>query len=130
MQAVCSIGLNLFRVLMTYLQPVLPAMAATGEAFLQLPAMTWVGHREPADRPRIDHFTPLMTRVEQEKIDAMLEDSKENLAPAQPPAGRGRPLAADPVAETITTMTLRKSTCASRASSRPSTSRAPTSCCS
>ncbi len=101
-QEVCSVGLNLFRILITYLQPILPAMAAQAESFLKLPALTWVGIESPLINHTIDHFTPLMTRVEQEKIDAMLEDSKENLAAtaATSPAAT-TPLAADPVAATI-----------------------------
>ena len=101
-QAVCSTGLNLFRVLMTYLQPVLPAMAADVEAFLNLPAMTWAAIDKPLTGHSINKFKPLMTRVEQEKIDAMLEDSKDSLAgqavAAEPASG---PLAEDPIAETI-----------------------------
>jgi methionyl-tRNA synthetase len=78
-QNVCSVGLNLFRVLLTYLQPILPAMATEVEVFLNIPAMTWSAINIPLTDHRINKFKPLMTRVEQEKIDAMLEDSKENL---------------------------------------------------
>ena len=102
-QDVCSVGLNLFRVLMTYLQPVLPAMAADVETFLKLPAMTWDSIDTPLTGHTINKFKPLMTRVEQEKIDAMLEDSKDSLgtiaaAPAEAASG---PLNNDPIAETI-----------------------------
>ncbi len=99
-QDVCSVGLNLFRVLMTYLQPVLPAMAAQVEQFLNIPAMRWDAIATPLTGHTINNFTPLMTRVEQEHIDAMLEDSKEHLAETatQPATG---PLADDPIAETI-----------------------------
>ena len=102
-QDVCSVGLNLFRVLMTYLQPVLPAMAADVETFLKLPAMTWDSIDTPLTGHTINNFKPLMTRVEQEKIDAMLEDSKDSLgtiaaAPAEAASG---PLNNDPIAETI-----------------------------
>ena len=102
-QDVCSVGLNLFRVLITYLQPVLPAMAAEVEAFLNIPAMTWDAIDTPLAGHTINKFKPLMTRVEQEKIDAMLEDSKDTLgtaatAPAETASG---PLMNDPIAETI-----------------------------
>jgi len=101
-QAVCSTGLNLFRVLLTYLQPILPVMATEAERFLNIPALQWSSIGEPLTNHRINKFKPLMTRVEQEKIDAMLEDSKEHLeaADASPSAVSG-PLAADPIAETI-----------------------------
>jgi len=102
-QDVCSVGLNLFRVLITYLQPVLPAMAADVETFLQLPAMTWDAIDTPLTGHSINKFKPLMTRVEQEKIDAMLEDSKDSLGTtaATPEKVVSGPLHNDPIAETI-----------------------------
>jgi methionyl-tRNA synthetase len=101
-QDVCSVGLNLFRVLATWLQPVLPAMAAEVESFLNLPAMRWDAIEMPLTDHRINRFKPLMTRVEQDKVDAMLEDSKDSLTASEPaaPAASG-PLQADPIAETI-----------------------------
>jgi methionyl-tRNA synthetase len=101
-QDVCSVGLNLFRVLATWLQPVLPAMARQVETFLNLPAMRWDAIETPLTDHRINKFTPLMTRVEQDKVDAMLEDSKDSLTSSQPavPAASG-PLQADPISETI-----------------------------
>jgi methionyl-tRNA synthetase len=101
-QDVCSVGLNLFRVLATWLQPVLPAMAAEVEDFLNLPAMRWDAIEAPLTDHRINKFKPLMTRVEQDKVNAMLEDSKESLAASPPaaPAATG-PLQDDPIAETI-----------------------------
>ena len=71
-QAICTMGLNLFRILMTYLKPVLPDMALAAEAFLNCEPLMW----DSIDTPLLDHtistFVPLMTRVEREKIDAML----------------------------------------------------------
>ena len=101
-QDVCSVGLNLFRVLATWLQPVLPAMAAEVETFLNLPAMTWDAIGTPLTDHRINKFKPLMTRVEQDKVDAMVEDSRDSLAASEPaaPAASG-PLQSDPIAETI-----------------------------
>ena len=101
-QDVCSVGLNLFRVLATWLQPVLPAMAGQVETFLNLPAMRWDAIETPLTDHRINKFTPLMTRVEQDKVDAMLEDSKDSLTSSQPvvPAASG-PLQADPISATI-----------------------------
>ncbi|NNG12632.1 MAG: methionine--tRNA ligase [Halobacteria archaeon] len=101
-QQVCSVGLNLFRVLATYLSPVLPAMARQVELFLNIPAMTWDAVATPLTGHTITPFKPLLTRVEQEKVDAMLEDSKHSLkdsgAGVQPARG---PLQDDPIAETI-----------------------------
>ncbi|WP_455199284.1 methionine--tRNA ligase [Kaarinaea lacus] len=79
-QAVYSTGINLFRVLMTYLKPVLPVMAEKTEAFLNIEPMIWENFQQPLCGHSIDKFKPLMTRVEQDKIDAMLEDAKKALA--------------------------------------------------
>lgn len=79
-QAVYSMGVNLFRVLMTYLKPVLPVMAEKAEAFLDIDALHWDSCAEPLTDHGIKKFKPLMTRVEQEKIDAVLEDAKKALA--------------------------------------------------
>ena len=101
-QDVCSVGLNLFRVLATWLQPVLPAMAEQVESFLNLPAMRWDAIEVPLTDHRINKFKPLMTRVEQDKVDAMLEDSKDSLTSSEPAApAAGGPLQDDPIAETI-----------------------------
>lgn len=76
-QAVCSMGLNLFRILMTYLKPVLPQMAEQAEIFLQCPPLTWADLDQPLIGQRIATFVPLMMRVEREKIDAMLHETRE-----------------------------------------------------
>jgi methionyl-tRNA synthetase len=101
-QDVCSVGLNLFRVLLTYLQPVLPAMAGATESFLNVEPLSWNAIATPLTAHTINPFEPLMTRVEQEKIDAMLNDSKDSLGsqPAAAPVAKG-PLQADPIAASI-----------------------------
>jgi len=78
-QDVCSVGLNLFRVLVCYLKPVIPALAEQSEAFLNIDVLDW----DSVDKPMVNHsinkFKPLMTRIEKEKIDAMVEASREHL---------------------------------------------------
>ena len=83
-QAVCSTGLNLFRVLVAYLKPVLPKLAEAAEDFLNIAPLRWEDVAEPLTDHVIDPFKPLLTRIEKEKIDAMLEDAKEHLEPAAP----------------------------------------------
>ena len=104
LQAICSTGLNLFRVLVGYLKPILPRLAAQAEDFLQIEPMQWDTQAEPLTDHRIAKFKPLMTRVEKDRIDAMIEDSKEDLqaeaAVSAPPAADS-PLAKEPIAETI-----------------------------
>ena len=82
LQNVCSVGINLFRVLMIYLKPILPEMAAKVEAFLDIPELAWKDLHTPLTGHPINTFIPLMTRVEKDKIDAMLASEK----PAEPVA--------------------------------------------
>lgn len=73
---ICTMGLNLFRLLMTYLKPVLPMMAEASEAFLNTVPFTWQNVEHPLLDQQINPFSPLMLRVEKEKIEAMLVDTK------------------------------------------------------
>jgi methionyl-tRNA synthetase len=70
LQAVCSQALNLFRVLMSYLSPILPLMASKVEDFLAAP-LTW--KPEPLLDHSINKFKSLMKRVEQKQVDAMIK---------------------------------------------------------
>lgn len=72
-QAICSLSLNLFRLLMTYLKPVLPQMAKDSEDFLNCAPLTWDNINTPLLNHRINAFKPLMTRVEQASLDALIE---------------------------------------------------------
>ncbi len=80
LQAICSQGLNLFRLLIGYLRPVLPGTAEAAEAFLRIRALTWSDLSRPLLGHVISEFKPLMTRVDPRQIEAMLQDSKEDLA--------------------------------------------------
>ncbi len=99
LQAVCTMGLNAFRVLMIYLKPVLPAMAEKVEAFLDVPALRWSDLDKPLLGHTIQPFKPLLTRIEQETLDAMISDSRENLNPAPAVVSPVNP--GEPIAETI-----------------------------
>ncbi len=63
-QAVCTQGLNLFRVLMLYLTPVLPAMADKVAEFLGVADTRWDDREAPLLKVTINRFTPLMARIE------------------------------------------------------------------
>ncbi|MEZ6925720.1 MULTISPECIES: methionine--tRNA ligase [unclassified Aeromonas] len=99
LQAVCSVGINLFRVLMAYLKPVMPLLAERAEAFLG-ETLSWDG----IEMPLVDHtvapFKALFSRIEPAKIEAMIDASKEDLAKEQAPKASG-PLVDDPISETI-----------------------------
>ena len=74
-QAVCSVGINLFRALMTYLKPVLPGMAERAEAFLQINT-DWHQLQAPLLSHRLEEFKPLLQRVDSDSVDAMIEAGK------------------------------------------------------
>jgi methionyl-tRNA synthetase len=105
LQDICSTGLNLFRLLIGYLRPILPGTAEKAETFLAIPPLAWADLAEPLLGHRVEKFTPLMTRVEAKQIEAMVEASREDLkaaaAPAAASAGAAKP-AVEPIAETIT----------------------------
>ncbi|WP_278404970.1 methionine--tRNA ligase [Pseudoalteromonas ruthenica] len=100
---VCSVGINLFRILMTYLSPILPGMAAKVSSFLN-DDLAW----DKVDTVLVDHkinkFKALMQRVDMDKVNTMLEQSKESLAPAAatpaPDANNGE-IDKDPIADEI-----------------------------
>jgi methionyl-tRNA synthetase len=79
LQAVCTMGINLFRLLAMYLKPVTPRLAAGAEVFLNTPITGWADDIQPLLNHTLNDFAPLMTRVEPDKIAAIIEDSKENL---------------------------------------------------
>ncbi|MBV7437693.1 methionine--tRNA ligase [Aeromonas sp. sif2416] len=99
LQDVCSVGINLFRVLMAYLKPVMPLLAERTEAFLG-ETLSWEGVAKPLTNHQLAPFKALFSRIEPAKIEAMIEASKEDLAKEQAPKVAG-PLADDPISPTI-----------------------------
>jgi len=77
LQQVCSLGLQLFRILVIYLKPVLPAMAVNAEAFLNAGRLSWEDVNGVPINLCINKFKPLMRRVEKGKIHQMVEASKD-----------------------------------------------------
>ena len=78
-QDACSVGLNLFRILVTYLKPVLPKLTEQSEAFLNIEPLGWNSIKQPLTAHTINKFKPLMTRIENDQISAMVEASKETI---------------------------------------------------
>ena len=76
-QDVCTVGLNLFRVIMTWLKPVLPRTAERTERFLRCGELAWDDVASPLLDHEIERFKPLLTRVERDRIDAMVAASME-----------------------------------------------------
>lgn len=86
---VCSMGIHLFRLLMIYLTPVVPKLSADAQLFLN-DSFSWESAQITLTGHKINKFKALMQRVPTEKIESMLEASKDssaaNTAPAEQPA--------------------------------------------
>ena len=97
-QDICSLGINLFRIILIYLKPVVPAMAEAGEFFLN-DKLSWESIKQPLLSHKINQFKPLMQRVDKDKVEAMVSASKEETNPEKK-ASSG-PLSVSPIANEI-----------------------------
>jgi methionyl-tRNA synthetase len=71
-QGICTQGINLFKLLITYLKPILPSMAKDSETFLNVPPLDWNSLSSPLLSHEVAAFLPLMQRVDVDAINAML----------------------------------------------------------
>ncbi|AKX55034.1 methionine--tRNA ligase [Thiopseudomonas alkaliphila] len=78
-QAICSLGINLFRQLIILLKPVLPQLASDAEIFLNVAPLSWNDYSTTLVNHQLNPFKPLLTRMEQKDIDALIQSSKEDL---------------------------------------------------
>jgi methionyl-tRNA synthetase len=76
-QLVCTQGINLFRALLTYLKPVLPALAAKAEAFLDAGELDWAARATPLLGHTVRKFEPLLQRVDEKAVQAMVDAVRE-----------------------------------------------------
>ncbi len=72
-QSVCTQALNLFRVLMIYLEPVLPAMAASARGFFRESAWTWTSAATPLLAASINMYQPLAVRLDPKAVARLVE---------------------------------------------------------
>jgi methionyl-tRNA synthetase len=87
---VCSVTLNLFRQIVVYLSPVLPALAKQTEDLLNRPITDWSESQSPLTGTPVSPFTHLMKRIEAKQVEAMIEESKsENATEAAPVSAAG-----------------------------------------
>jgi methionyl-tRNA synthetase len=77
-QLVCTQGLNMFRSLMIYLSPVIPAVAEDARAFLNEDRWLWQDASTPLLNARLPKFKPLLKRVEADQVQRMVEQSRES----------------------------------------------------
>lgn len=90
---VCSFGLNMFHLLIGYLKPVMPQLAKKSEAFLNT-EISWddLADGQPlAEGHKIEKFKPLITRIDKEAVENMIEETKQETTPK----------ASDPISEEI-----------------------------
>lgn len=94
---VCTVLINAFRLLMTYLKPVLPKLAADVEGFLGIAPLTW----QAADSLLLNHtiqpYQYLMTRIDPKQIEALIEANKESIEAVTDTAAPSTAPFADPI---------------------------------
>ncbi|HEX7233830.1 MAG TPA: methionine--tRNA ligase, partial [Nitrosospira sp.] len=92
---VCSLALNMFRILTVYLKPVLPKLVAEAEEFLRVPPLTWKDansqNRLLPEGHEISDYQHLMGRVEQGQIEQLIEANKKSFQPAKQPGQAEHP---------------------------------------
>ncbi|APC96940.1 methionine--tRNA ligase [Francisella frigiditurris] len=81
---VCSQGINMFKVLIAYLKPIVPSIASNAEEFLNLNISDWSQAPNFLINYKINKFKPLANRIEKEKVDQIMEETKQMLAEEQP----------------------------------------------
>ena len=89
--AVCTLGLNLFRTLMVYLKPVIPAVTERAEKLFAAGELVWSDAAKPLLDRRIEPLRGAAERVEPEAIQRILDETRGS-APA---AATTAPAAAD-----------------------------------
>jgi len=99
---VCTISLNVFRLLTIYLKPVLPDLAAAVERFLNVAPLTWADAQTLLRGHTINPYSHLMTRVDPKQLDALFESAN---GAANAAAGSSAPAKAAP-AEAVQEITV------------------------
>lgn len=76
-QAICTQGLNLFRLLIIYLKPILPTLAHDVETFLGVEPLQWQDCHIPLLSHTINVFKPLLQRVQDEDIQPLVNSDTD-----------------------------------------------------
>ena len=90
LQEVCSVALNLFRMLTIFLKPVMPRIAEQVEAFLAIPSLSWNDANRALTNHTITPYKHLLTRIDPKQMTALTEANKESLKPVPPPHSQQR----------------------------------------
>jgi methionyl-tRNA synthetase len=97
-QGVCTQGLNLFRLLVLYLKPIVPQLAAGAERFLGRADQRWGDGTTPLLDHVIGPYEPLATRVDPATTRTLLAAASESLKPTGVPTAAATPT---PAAATV-----------------------------
>lgn len=83
---VCSLGINLFRLLVIYLKPVVPSLVKDSEQFLNVDALTWEDSQQPLLGHQVNKFKPLFQRMDRKVLDQLIEASATEAGSVVEPA--------------------------------------------
>ena len=84
---VCSVCIESFRLLTLYLKPVLPALAAQVEGFLNIEPLQWAHSARALGRHTIAEYKHLMQRVDPKLLESLFEAPPEPTEAAALPGG-------------------------------------------
>lgn len=103
---ICSVAINLFRQLMTYLAPVIPDIAEKTRLFLNLDDMQWESRHTILTSHSINKFKPMLARADIKQVNAILDETKDEQekesAPANAPAAKPKDNDPNAIGDTIT----------------------------
>jgi methionyl-tRNA synthetase len=75
-------ALEIFRLLALYLKPVLPKFSADSERFLRIEPLLWSDVENSVENHEIGEFTHLIKRVEPAAIQALIDESRQEMEEA------------------------------------------------
>jgi len=99
--------INAVRIITIYLKPILPKFAEKIEKFLNVGKLSFADVDKLLENHKINTFERLIDRVEKEKVDAMIEESKESQASQPAPVTLGEPIAPECTIEDFAKIDLR-----------------------
>ena len=77
-QKICTDGMNLFRILIGYLKPVLPKISEKVENIMQCEPINWENIKDSILSKKIQDFKPIITRIDKDSLEGMINESGEN----------------------------------------------------
>ena len=70
---ICSLAINLFRILLIYLKPVVPELAKRSEKYLNVEQLQWTDLTTPLLNHKLNKFERLMNRADDKSVRPMIE---------------------------------------------------------